>query len=589
MKINLISERDLSVTPAKQVLVNRGIDKDKVEEFLNTNDSHINDFELLDNITEATEKLIEHYKKGSNIMIQQDADADGATSAAMLYNYLLFNFPDIKLFYQVHDEKYHELYESEDVKSGKYQLIFVPDAGSFEYEKHKRLKEQGIDIIVLDHHEGERYSDHAIVVNNLLSQRYPNKNISGAGVVYQYLRALDKHSPNDIHRRITTADDYLDLAAVGIVADMMDLRELETKRVVEKGIERIKNISKYNNSFLMGLFEKQSYSLRGVVTPFKISFYIAPMINAIMRAGTYEERVLLFEAMLEDKAHLELPSTKRGAKPGDTETYVEKALRTVTNVRNRQKNMRDEAFNKFDSEITEEYLKNNSVIVVKTNNELDKNLNGLVANQLMAKYQRPVFVLGENEKGYAGSARNYECDLMMDFKDFVENSSFAEYAAGHQGAFGVSFTEENLEKFLEYSRQELKYDNFEKTYAVDFIFETKELDPKEILEIASLNKYWGKGIPEALIYIKGVEIRNDQKTLMSPDKNPTLKLNVGGIDAIKFKSGFEELESIAPHENTVTVMNIIATCQINDYRGKVSPQLFIEGYEIIDTLESYIF
>lgn len=69
-------------------------------------------------------------------------------------------------------------------------LVIAPDSSSNEFDIHKKLKEQGIDVIVLDHHQAERFSDHACVVNNQLCD-YPTKSLSGVGIVYKFCQYLD--------------------------------------------------------------------------------------------------------------------------------------------------------------------------------------------------------------------------------------------------------------------------------------------------------------------------------------------------------------------------------------------------------------
>lgn len=89
---------------------------------------------------------------------------------------------------------------------------------------------------------------------------------------------------------------------------MMDLRDLETRYFIQEGVQKIQN------PFFSHMVKKQEYSIKGEVNPFKMSFYIVPFINAICRSGTMEEKILLFESMLEYKANEEIPSTKRGCK-----------------------------------------------------------------------------------------------------------------------------------------------------------------------------------------------------------------------------------------------------------------------------------
>ena len=92
---------------------------------------------------------------------------------------------------------------------------------------------------------------------------------------------------------------------------------------------------------MLDLLYCQAYSLKNTVTPTGLAWFIAPFINAVVRVGSPEERLLTFEAMLQENEKKIVPSTKRGCK-GQEETLVEQAIRTLTNVKNRQKNQTDE-------------------------------------------------------------------------------------------------------------------------------------------------------------------------------------------------------------------------------------------------------
>ena len=81
------------------------------------------------------------------------------------------------------------------------------------------------------------------------------------------------------------AENYLDLVALGLDADMMSMLSIETKHLILKGFldENIKN------PFIRGMAERNSYSLGGRITPIGAAFYIAPFVNAMVRSGTIEE------------------------------------------------------------------------------------------------------------------------------------------------------------------------------------------------------------------------------------------------------------------------------------------------------------
>ena len=108
-----------------------------------------------------------------------------------------------------------------------------------------------------------------------------------------------------------------------------------------------------------------------------------------------EDKTVLFRAMLEADAHTLVPSTKRGEK-GKEEELVTQAVRLCTNVKNRQKNARDEMLAYILNVIEEKELdKNQALIVPITEVELNKNLTGLIANQLVGQFKKPVLIVNE--------------------------------------------------------------------------------------------------------------------------------------------------------------------------------------------------
>ena len=92
--------------------------------------------------------------------------------------------------------------------------------------------------------------------------------------------------------------------------------------------------------------------------------------------------------------------------------------------------------------------------------------------------------------------------------------------------------------------------------------------------------YWGNGFKEAIIAIKNIKITSQNKTLMSPDKNPTLKIMVGNIGFIKFKIDPAFFETLAPNNYTSTIVDIIGKCNINNWNGNSYPQILIDNFEV---------
>ena len=574
-----------NLLPVEQVFANRGFNPEAIEHYLNTTREDIYDPKLLDNIEQGAQMLIKHLGKGDKIFIQIDPDVDGYTSSAFLINYLNRLLPgrtQQKIIYRIQDGKQHGILAEnvpEDVG-----LVVIPDAGSNDIEQHRLLYERGIDVIVIDHHEVSEISPYAITINNQLGN-YPNKTLSGVGVVYKFCSYIDSIIGQYL------ADDFLDLVAIGMVSDMMDLRDFETKELISLGTAVMKN------PFLKAFVEDQQYSLKGEVTPFGISFYIAPYINATIRVGTYDEKLLLFESLLEFRALEQIPSTKRGAK-GTFETRVEQACRTCKNIKNRQNKTRDTSIELIENIIQENNLLDDPVLIIQLDSPVEENLTGLIANQIMGKYMRPVLLLNrtievDESTGevlsitWRGSGRNATYSKLENFREFLANSGLVEFAQGHASAFGVAILDEKLPELKEYLKNQLKDFDFSNFYRVDFIWESNKLDSKTILDIGELKSIWGQGLAEPQVAIENITITSNNLTLMSPDKKPTLKITLqGNINLIKFDSSIEEYENLKS-DTGCKVINIVGTCNENIWNNNISPQILIKDYEIIKVYPYY--
>ena len=581
------------MTAVEQVLANRGIRPEDVEHYLNTTDEDILSPLLIMNISEGVKILVGAIARGDKVLIQIDSDCDGYTSAAYFINYLNRLFPGFvqsNIYYRIHTGKQHGIIVDtvpEDVK-----LVVALDSSSNDYEEHRLLKERGIDVLVIDHHEADQISENAVVINNQLCD-YPTKSLSGVGMVYKFCSYMDELLNVDY------ADDYLDLVALGMVADMMDLRDFETRHLITRGLENIRN------PYFKGMVDKQAYSLKDQITPTGVAFYIAPYVNATIRMGTQEEKLMLFESMLDYRGYELVPSTKRGCK-GQQETRVEQACRNCTNIKNRQTKARDAALENIERIIKEKNLLANKILAIKLDTfAADKNLTGLIANQLMAKYQRPVLLLNKviektpiyDNQGklvttlesisWEGSGRGYDKSKFDNLREFLKESEMVMYAEGHANALGVGITDMNFTKFINYSNQELAEFDFTPCYKVDFIFNGSDFRGKDIVEIAELKSLWGQGVDEPLVAIEHINVYAGNVVLMSPDKSPTLKITLpNGTSLIKFKSSQEEYEKLRSEVGCVTI-NVVGKCERNIWNGSVTPQIIIEDYEIVGEQKYY--
>lgn len=563
------------LSPIEKVLINRGIGLAEVKEYLNTTDKNILDYHLIDNLENGAKMLIKHIFNKDDILIQVDPDADGYCSSAILINYLNSIFPGHTqqyIYYKLHNDKAHGIIE--ECVDSNIKMIIAPDASSNEEELHKRLFEQGIDVLVIDHHEAESVSKYACVINNQLCN-YPNKTLSGAGMVYKFCCYLDELM------NCSNADDFLDLTALALVADMMDIRNLETRHLITKGLNHLRN------PFFKALAARQSYQIEkgGGLNPFTIGWYIAPLINAVIRSGTINEKTLLFESMLDFKAYEQIISNKRGAKKGSLEPRVDQAIRTCQNVKNRQEKIKQSNTETIEKIIHKfNLLDKHKILLIRLDEEhhIDSNLTGLIANQLASKYQRPTLLLNYHNNddiiSWDGSGRNYSFSKIENLKDFLNDTGLMKLAQGHQSAFGAGIYDKDIDAFVEETDAKLSNINFDKMYLVDFIFQSGDIDINTILDLGSHKSCWGQYIDEPYIAIENVKLNPEDIQLIG-ERQTTIKIKIPqDIELITFSGSEEELEKMQELAKT-NRFTFIGKCSINEWGGAIKPQIMLEDYD----------
>ena len=589
MKYKLIKPINPHYSAVEQVLTNRGIPYYEIHHWLNTTDDDINDFNLLgaDALKRAASALINTICNNKRALVIVDSDCDGFTSSALLINYLYDHFPawvQNNLDWFIHSGKQHGLSDVDvDSTAEHYALVLCPDASSNDYEYHLAFIDKGVDIVVLDHHEADIVSPNAIVVNNQLCN-YPNKHLSGVGITWQFCRYLDSLLNTNC------AENYLDLVALGNTADMMSLQSIETKHLIFKGF-RPENI---HNPFIATIAESNAYSLGDKITPHGAAWYIAPFVNAMVRSGTEDEKELLFKSFLKFKAFDYIYSTKRGHKQGETEQLVTQAVRVCKNVKTRQGKAQDAAMELLEERIAMENLMDHQVLLFLLEpGEVEPNVAGLAANKIMGKYQRPCAVLTKREKEidatptlnarkyfcYEGSARGCDKADVSNFKDICEGTGLTQYVAGHQGAFGLGILPEDVPFFLESTDRALYNMASEPVHYVDYIYRNTNVDPNQVLEIAELDGIWGKDVEESFVAIDGLKVTADMVTVYVK-RNNTLKITLPNRLSIMLFDAPDELCEKLQNTQGYVAMDIIGKPNKNEYNGWVSPQLFIEEYEI---------
>ena len=245
---------------------------------------------LYPNMKEAVDRLRQAPKRDDKIGILIDCDYDGISSAACLHNFLMSVWPklDIKTF--MHVGKGHGLVQNSEedivqqvIDSG-VTLLFAPDSTSNDKDGCMQLKSQGIDIIVLDHHEIVEENPYAIIVNHHLDKTGElNTDLSGCGVTFKFIQAYAEDNAIDI------GDLYYDLVATSIVTDVCSMLHPENRALVEYGFNHI------TNPMVATMFEK--FNRRGN-NPIGVAWGIGPAVNAVIRSSNQDAKWALFNGFI---------------------------------------------------------------------------------------------------------------------------------------------------------------------------------------------------------------------------------------------------------------------------------------------------
>lgn len=550
------------------ILRNRGItDPDT---YLNLDSSCCNEYENLDNIEEAVKTFDYHFCNRHQISILVDCDPDGYTSAAAIYNYIKRLDKSYPIQYIIHNNnKAHGL-----SKMGKgdfdlpdnTKLFIIPDAGSNDVLQLNELVKNGIDCIVLDHHEIEDWVGecNAIIVNNQESENYTCKDFSGVGVVFEFLRALDDYLIYDY------ANEFLDLVMFGNISDVMSIKNYQTRYYIEQGINNI------NNKFLKALDKAQEFSTKGEINIHNIQWYWTPILNSMIRIGSLEDRDLLFRAFIETDEVF--PYKKRNGNIVDEDIYT-RAARLCKNAKSRQDKMRDDLCESLKADVNHE----DKVVMLAVDEDTDPGIIGLAAMQIASWAGKPCILLREYSPGvYGGSCRNCNNSPVKDLKVLLDSTRLFNYNLGHSNAFGTEIYEEHLLDARDALNDALENIEYDDTIYCDFILSVEDIETDFILTIDKSKWIYGHGIEEPVVAVEGVRIALEDCFVMGTNSD-SVSMMSGGLKYCKFKCKQNDdlLDFANGYIANELVLNVIGKVGINEYRGTRTFQFIIDDYEIV--------
>ena len=589
MKYNLIknSRNDIDQF-LLTVLENRGIADDQYDEFLASNNKDIegNTFENLDNIQAGVEIIWKHIENNDMITLVVDPDVDGICSSAILFDYLekaasetlapqgfaTTNLSIKSQFYinwdvVTHSGKGHGLTPDININP-ETKLIILPDGGSNDIEEHKKWVDKGVDVVVIDHHQITNVSDDAIIINNQSSDNYTNKDFSGVGVVYRVLQAFDEML------FLSNADNYLDLVALGNVADVMDTLSYETRYFIQSGIKQ----EHLKNDFLKLLLKYTKVDTANdfmyYIYPTDVAFKIAPPLNAMMRLGTAEDKLDVFTCFVSPMAAIE-------GRAG----YARKTYNKCIKYKEAQDEEKNKLMELIKQEITPTDLEQPVLIIDATQHIDNSEITGLAAMNLASKYKKPVLVGKVKNNFFSGSVRVNQGFPDKQFRTLCESSNLFTFAQGHEGAFGFGIPVKDIPKAKEFFTNTYGEMDLQDSYDVDFIIEDiTKVDQSDFYRIQS-NKYlWGRGLEEPLFALENIPLFIVGASILG-EKKDTVKYSYKNIDFMFFRRDEDdEMKKLALSCDVQKdySINIIGKLGMSTFMGRTKCNVIVDDYEIIE-------
>ena len=502
---------------------------------------------LMHDMQKAVDRINEAIENEEKILVYGDYDADGITSTVLLVETLISMGANVSSYipnrfeegYGPNKEAFTKIIDS------GITLIITVDNGIAGVEEVDLANELGCDVIVTDHHKIQDTipNAYAIIHPEHPEGNYPFKKLAGVGVAFKLAHALLEIFP----------DFLLDLVAIGTIADMVSITD-ENRIFVKQGLELI------NDDPRIGL--KMLLELSGIDTKIDeqtVGFYIAPKLNSIGRMDSAKLGLtfLMAEEPVTARALAEQIEQYNIQRKQITEDIVKDVINKIENSEKKQKN------------------------VIMVSGEYHEGVLGIVASNIVEKYQKPVFIMNEKEGVLKGSARS-----IFDFNIYEAMNKISDLFlafGGHTLAAGFSFEKSNFEKieeFLDKEFEEFKRNNDLKANKnIDIVTSLEDISYQFLNSLDALKPY-GMDFEKPTVLIENAMVLN--KTYFGSEKQYlrlTIADEVGNLDCITFKDSvtFDKVEKN-------DIIDLLCNIDKNNFNGRTKLQAHIIDIHIKEFL-----
>ena len=542
-----------------RLIRNRDVAEDaQIDRYLNGTAADLYDGMGMKDMDRAVEILKEKIREHVSIRVIGDYDIDGVNASYILQKGLsgLGAVVDTDIPDRIRDGfGLNRMLVDKALEDG-IDTIITCDNGIAASDEIAYGKDQGLTIIVTDHHEipyletgeGRNYQmppADAVVDPHRPDCEYPFKGLCGAAVAYKLVEALYRAMEKDLSgiRRL------MEHVAIATVGDVMDLQG-ENRIFVKIGLNMLKST---RNAGLKALIECTGVPA-DKISAYHIGFVLGPCINASGRLDTAKRALALFNA--ED---------------------AQEALRLAEELKelnDSRKDMTEQGVEQAVEMIENSSLKEDKVLVIYLP-DCHESIAGIIAGRIRERYYRPVFVLTSAEEGVKGSGRSIESYHM--FEEMSRCRELFTRFGGHKLAAGLSLPEENVDVFRKQINElsGLTEEDLIEKVSIDMQLPLAYLSQKLVEELELLEPF-GKGNPKPLFVEKSLRVISPR--IVGKNQN-VLKFQVEDARGLRMDAVyFGDVRACMEYMKQKNKMAFTYYPSVNEYMGRKRLQITVVHY-----------
>jgi len=537
-----------------KVLANRGIESLKSSHnFFNPSNDQLHDPFMMKNMDIAVDRISKNIQNQKPILIFGDYDVDGTTGASLLYLGLK-DLNAIVEYYIPHREK-----EGYGLSTGGIDyaqsigadLLITCDCGINAFKPVDDAADQGIDVIITDHHIPDKKLPNAYAVLNPKQKgcEYPFKGLCGCGVAFKLISALSEQS--EIEQNLGL--NYLDLVALATSADMVPILD-ENRVLVHCGLDQLEE----SNSPGIHQLLVQTGLVGESLNVGKLVFGLAPKINAAGRMGDANRTVELLTTSDKNRA--------------------EELASILVRENKRRQLIQEDIVNDAIRQVYAQVDLENSKVVIVGSKGWHPGVIGIVASRIKDEFSRPAIVIAFDEDGIGkGSARSIP---KLDLYDALAYASkFLEGFGGHPMAAGLTVLEDRFENFkslfLRNVNKILSDDDLIPVISIDGEMELKDINPRFMRFLEKLGPF-GPGNMRPKFMSRNLQV-SGQPRLMGKGEHIRFIVSQNGRNypAVGFKlsSHYEDLIRGVP-------IDLAYVVEVNEWQGQSNIQLNVRDIHL---------